>query len=744
MSSFENPFPYALDPFQQQACEAISNHQHVLVTAKTGSGKTLVGEYQIKQSLKKGKRVLYTTPIKSLSNQKFHDLKEMGVNVGIVTGDIKFAPQSDVVVMTTEILTNCLTSGDSSVISLENVDAVIFDEVHYICDPQRGKVWEQAIALLPAHINMVMLSATIAGASSFCAWIKCIKGPVVHVSGHTRVVPLTHRVFSETAYLEIQDKRETFNSGMYQSWLSHLDVQHKKVRDHAEKVKQRRRDGFFTPSVKTSKPATFQHRLNECITRNITRLPAIFFVFSRAKCEEFAHKVSANLLDSSDSTAASHILNFHLQPYPDVRASTQYFVMLSLIEKGVAFHHSGVLPVLKEIVEILFSREYVKVLFATETFAVGINMPAKTVVFTSYEKHSDSGVRMLTPSEYIQMAGRAGRRGKDVEGFVEYLPEKDPSTLEEVRRMMMGGCATLQSQMDFGYDFFLKNTNWTDVVKKTYWVVQQQSQNDMMRHEIAVMDSPVPANADALRTRMELEETITYSQNSRKKQAQKALQEWKDVHPFTDEECAAFKKWDLVQQRIHTLQRQIVEVDDLLQSLYPRIEFLQKEGFMKEPLSTYSAAIHEGHSILMAVAWHNKLFHALPVDQLVGCLAIFIEDEYEKTLLSPYSLTALNLLHSQQRRLETNGPIQGDYWNTGTWCDPAILWVRGHDISEICGQTIYEGTFVRNILKLANIVDEWIQLATISCDLEQLELTRTLRQTLIRGVVVPDSLYLRT
>ena len=217
-------YKFPLDPFQQHAVAAISRHENVLVTAKTGSGKTLVGEYQIAESLAKGKRVFYTTPIKSLSNQKFHDLKGMFPSVGIMTGDLKFRPDADVVIMTTEILRNLLFKADTATkelgitasLSLENLDAVVFDECHYINDRDRGAVWEETMILLPPTVNLVLLSATIESPELFASWLGELKQKPIHlISTQYRIVPLTHAVLRGTTIMSIMDNKERFEATLY-------------------------------------------------------------------------------------------------------------------------------------------------------------------------------------------------------------------------------------------------------------------------------------------------------------------------------------------------------------------------------------------------------------------------------------------------------------------------------------------------------------------------------------------------
>jgi superfamily II RNA helicase len=489
--AYEYKFP--LDPFQQHAVAAISRSENVLVTAKTGSGKTLVGEYQIAHSLKTGKRVFYTTPIKSLSNQKFYDLKQMFPDrVGIMTGDIKFKPDADIVIMTTEILRNLLykrgtkteSMGITASLSLDRLGAVVFDECHYINDRYRGSVWEETMILLPPEVNLVMLSATIDAPSEFASWLGQLKQvPINLISTEYRIVPLNHGVYRGDELLTVMDNKEHFEGGNYKAWLLWQKAQERNADQHKADVANRRRNGYEDgPVQRKSSVKAFPHQMNELIGRLDEKvlLPALFFVFSRKDCERYAKLVEHTLISSSDTAAVRHIIDFHLHKHEELQRLPQYHTLRSLLEKGIAFHHSGLLPVLKEIVEILFGKGFVKVLFATETFAVGINMPTKTVVFTGFRKYDDAidGMRLLNTDEYIQMAGRAGRRGKDTSGLVLYLPDRDPEELEDMRRMMTGKKSTFQSRMAFYYDFLLKtlqtdNLRWKDLMRDSYWFKRQ-------------------------------------------------------------------------------------------------------------------------------------------------------------------------------------------------------------------------------------------------------------------------------
>jgi superfamily II RNA helicase len=761
----ENPYKFPLDPFQKFAFDAINNHENVLVTAKTGSGKTIVGEYQIHTSLAKGKRVFYTTPIKSLSNQKFHDLKEVYGSVGIMTGDIKFAPQSEVVVMTTEILCNLLFKKDTpnevfTNLTLSDVDAVIFDEVHYINDPDRGKVWEQCMMLLPKGINLVLLSATIATPEPFGQWLSEVRGTNVHLISTTyRIVPLLHIVGSEQTVMDSKDK---FYPDIYRNWLKQLDIEKKKLKDHKEKVSDRRGNGYEDgPISRDVRDHSFLFQMNQKVREMQTKnlLPALFFSFSRTKCEEYAKKVEPDLLTSTETSAVKNIVEFYLHRYPHVIGSPQYHQLCTMLSKGIAFHHSGLIPMLKEIIEILFSRGLIKLLFATETFAVGINMPTKSVVFTSFNKRDEHGFRMLRTDEYIQMAGRAGRRGKDDKGFVFYLPDREPASVAEVQQMMTGRQMTVESKMDFDYNFILKSgENWKEIAEKSYWRAQHRKiiegcniQLEKLKVSMQKEEERISSiQSDECVVRSELELRVKNSVNVVKKDAQRSLEQWKNTHvgPVWKSVWEIYVGYRKISEEYFKLQQNTKNIEDYESEINMKIEFLKAFDFDNMPLSQLAANVHEGHVILMPLIFKNRLIHHLPVDKLIGCLALFIEgedDDIMTTYHNNHEITKIKEIRDMLQNYEDASRIEPTKWKLDLyWVDIAVMWMNGISAPDICKEyAIYEGNFIRAMLKLANLAEEWQTMATITSDIQQLELLTDIRQKIVRDVVIPDSLYLR-
>lgn len=778
-------YPYPLDSFQKHAVCAIEKGHNVLVTAKTGSGKTMVGEHLIAHMLAKEKRVFYTTPIKSLSNQKFHDLKQLFPSVGILTGDIKYRPDAQVVIMTTEILRNLLykensatrSLGMTALISLDNLGGVVFDECHYINDAERGKVWEETMILLDPKIQQVLLSATIDKPELFAKWLGDLKKVPMHLISTTyRIVPLLHQVMIAEQPQMVMDTH--FHEDAYRRWIQWREQKQKDADSHSRAVGVRRAGGYEDPVVKGAGGLpSYSHQLNTMVNvlerKNL--LPAIFFVFSRKDCEAYADKISANLLTSSESASVKHIWNFHLHNHTELETMPQAHTLMRLLEKGIAFHHSGLVPILREIVEIMFGKGLIKVLFATETFAVGINMPTKTVVFTDVEKFDNSGKRLLTTDEYLQMAGRAGRRGKDDVGHVFYLPTRDAVSLGEIKKMMTGVLNPVTSRMDFHYDFLLKaiqngHLKWEDILKNSYWMQQNQAAIELYRKEIVDLDAANKAmgiSADELLELFQWDTLVVNQQssvNATRKKATKNLEAWEEKHEGT--------RWATLKKLFPAWKKRDAEMGDMdetirgLEAYGKRIEnklrFLEDAGFLKEGKLTLSGTlateVNEGHALLLPTICTVSLEKNLSCEDLVCLLAGFLA-EGEKALDSAPHLTDLGLNNSVldllyladdyaselvEREQYFNSMSPESYWFLhGGWIDIARRWYNGEDASAICAEYgIYEGNFIRAMLKLGNLIEEWMNMLIYLKKTELLEKYKDVKEGILRGIVKPQSLYL--
>lgn len=430
LTDFLSVISFELDPFQRQACEALEDGHGVLVCAPTGAGKTVVGEFAVHLALTEGRKCFYTTPIKALSNQKFADLTARygAENIGLLTGDTSVNGGAPVVVMTTEVLRNMLYSGSST---LDGLAYVVMDEVHYLADRFRGPVWEEVILHLPEHVQVVGLSATVSNAEEFGEWLVAVRGDTTVVVDEHRPVPLWQHMLVGNQMLDLFEGDETharINSQVLRKTeeLARYHVPFSRGRNrNANNARAGRSSGFKPPSR-----TDMIQRLD-----NASLLPAIVFVFSRAGCDAaVAQTARAGLrLNSPEETEeVRRIIDEKTRDLPESDLGVLgFWEWREALERGIASHHAGLLPAFKETVEELFVRGLVKVVFATETLALGINMPARTVVLEKLVKYNGEAHVDLTPGEYTQLTGRAGRRGIDVEGHavVVWQPGIDPKSV---------------------------------------------------------------------------------------------------------------------------------------------------------------------------------------------------------------------------------------------------------------------------------------------------------------------------
>ncbi|XP_014445565.1 helicase SKI2W [Tupaia chinensis] len=446
-------WPFEPDAFQKQAILHLERHDSVFVAAHTSAGKTVVAEYAIALAQKHMTRTIYTSPIKALSNQKFRDFRNTFGDVGLLTGDVQLHPEASCLVMTTEILRSMLYSGSDVIRDLE---WVIFDEVHYINDAERGVVWEEVLIMLPDHVSIILLSATVPNALEFADWIGRLKRRQIFViSTAARPVPLEHYLFTGNSpktqgeLFLLLDSRGSFHTKGY---YAAVEAKKERMSKHAQTFGAKQPTHQGGPAQDRGVYLSLLGSL-----RARAQLPVVVFTFSRGRCDEQASSLTS--LDLTTSSEKSEIHLFLQRCLARLRGSDrqlpQVLHMSELLHRGLGVHHSGVLPILKEIVEMLFSRGLVKVLFATETFAMGVNMPARTVVFDSMRKHDGSTFRDLLPGEYVQMAGRAGRRGLDPTGTVILLCKARVPEMADLHRMMMGKPSQLQSQFRLTYTMIL-------------------------------------------------------------------------------------------------------------------------------------------------------------------------------------------------------------------------------------------------------------------------------------------------
>lgn len=503
-------FPFDLDIFQKRSIIRLERHQNVLVCAHTSSGKTVVAEYAIALGKKLGKRVFYTSPIKALSNQKYREFKQKFGDVGILTGDVSINPDSQCVIMTTEILQSSLYKNSEM---LNMVEWVVFDEVHYINDNERGHVWEEILILLPPRIGIVMLSATVPNYLDFAKWVGRIKNTTIYIQNTLkRVVPLEHKIFIATKQIFVaKDKSDKVLEENIHNAMKSLDEVNqrefknknnpktKKEREEFENkrlnqqreffkgIERKEKESFnrgqnsgyggqnsgggynnnngrnngggnFNNNFQNKNKITMTHMKLEEIVNFMFKndlTPAVIFVFSIKKIDEYAKLLSLDpRISRGESSQIIRFFDKCMSKLSDEdKKINQIQVMRRILPQGIGVHHAGLLPILKETIEILYSKGLIKILLATTSFSIGLNMPTRTVVFTDIQKFNEEKKEILSSSEYLQMCGRAGRRGIDQIGHIFLLmgDKKNPPLASDVSKMMGGMGTQVESKFRLSY-----------------------------------------------------------------------------------------------------------------------------------------------------------------------------------------------------------------------------------------------------------------------------------------------------
>ncbi|EJT42980.1 SKI2-like protein [Saccharomyces kudriavzevii IFO 1802] len=487
-------WPFELDTFQKEAVYHLEQGDSVFVAAHTSAGKTVVAEYAIAMAHRNMTKTIYTSPIKALSNQKFRDFKETfdDVDIGLITGDVQINPDANCLIMTTEILRSMLYRGADLI---RDVEFVIFDEVHYVNDQDRGVVWEEVIIMLPQHVKFILLSATVPNTYEFANWIGRTKQKNIYViSTPKRPVPLEINIWTKKELIPVINQNSEFLDANFRKHKEILNGDSTKgipsksdtgkggstarggrgggntrggrggrgnsTRGNANRGGSRgagamgsNKRKFFTQDGPSKK--TWPEIVNYLRKREL--LPMVVFVFSKKRCEEYADWLEGiNFCNNKEKSQIHMFIEKSITRLKkEDRDLPQILKTRSLLERGIAVHHGGLLPIVKELIEILFSKGFIKVLFATETFAMGLNLPTRTVIFSSIRKHDGNGLRELTPGEFTQMAGRAGRRGLDSTGTVIVMAYNSPLSLATFKEVTMGVPTRLQSQFTLTYNMIL-------------------------------------------------------------------------------------------------------------------------------------------------------------------------------------------------------------------------------------------------------------------------------------------------
>lgn len=573
---------YELDAFQERAIRAVDEGKSVIVAAPTGAGKTVIAEYAIEKAIAENKQIIYTAPIKALSNQKYRDFsKDYQDRIGIMTGDVIINPEAPILIMTTEIFRNIIFDAEEE--RLKNVSSVIFDEIHYINDIQRGTVWEESIIFAPQHIRFICLSATIPNFNEFADWMRSVRdAPIESVYESHRPVPLKVHIWVPGAGLKDLE------------YIKKMELE----KDPRRKI------------VKGGNVDIVHHLKRE------KRLPCLYFHFSRMGCEEYAQYFrGANLLAHDERRTALELFDEMCERF-SVQPRGQALLLRNLLKDGVSFHHAGVLPALKEILERLYTMGLIKLLFTTETFAVGINMPARSVIFHSLMKNDGISFRHLTAREFQQMAGRAGRRGIDDVGYAYACVSPRDANYEGVKQTLAKDAEDIESQFSLSYSSVLNlydtfGAEIFTVCEKSFNTFKTVSQVDALKKKTSEVQSEVESiksmecmhggSIERIVPFMELSDRIFRLTGKIKKRAARGAQskfrfneKIKQIKMEMEEikchDCERFKTCRNAYKRLSRLEKDIKEYgDEVIEVegsqkgiLEKKLNFLRKLGYLDD------------------------------------------------------------------------------------------------------------------------------------------------------------------
>ncbi len=806
-------YEFELSDFQKYAIEAIVEGHHVLVTAHTGSGKTLPAEFALNYFVEKKKRLIYTSPIKALSNQKYSEFcrKYPHISFGLMTGDIKINPDADVLIMTTEILMNSLflqtmdqltNNGlDFNINIQDELAGVVFDEVHYINDVERGQTWEKTILMLPKHVQMIMLSATIDSPESFAQWAQRgdTSKEVYLASTDKRVVPLTHYGYltiNEGAIKLIKDK--SIQQDIKKNTHKLIKIQSDKgvFDEDGYTILYRMNKLFKERSIFPKK----KHVLNNLalFLKNNEMLPAIGFIFSRKMVEICAMDITVSLLEDDSKIPytvrkeCDQIIR-KLPNYKEYLELPEYDQLVSLLEKGVGIHHSGMIPILREIVEIMISKKYIKLLFATESFAIGLDCPIKTAIFTSIHKYDGRNERILMAHEYTQMAGRAGRRGIDKIGNVVHcnnlfsLPSKT-----EYAKLMNGKPQSLVSKFRISYSLILSLLKSEQTLLDDY---MKFVENSMMSSKIVIELEQSRKSLDeafASKTRMEeqmkmlktpdeiLEQYITISstinglKNKKRKEAERQLENMRNEYRTLVTDVAYKESFAKLLSHVEKQEEETQYFENYIQMAIKNVcDVLKNEDFICVDENMYALTengkiasdIAEIHPLIAVTMMKNSnWFDTMSTEEIIGVLAVFTNVNVPKddriSIPTSYNnniLKCLEFIQKEYDRFEDIEEVSNIYSGfqyfealmydmpdlVNGWCycnnEQQCKYYLQNNVAE---KQISAGDFTKALLKISTIAKELAVVAEKMTQIDCLHKLTNVDSKILKYITTAQSLYI--
>lgn len=829
---FYTDYSYTLHDFQKWSVEAIASRNHVLICAPTGSGKTFGGDFALSFFHRLGKKTIYTCPIKALSNEKFYQFsrKYPHIRFGLITGDIRCNPDADVLIMTTEILHNKLVQlqhakedtdiknkNTSFEINIaEDLGCVVFDEIHMIGDEQRGTVWENTLMMLSPHIQIVGLSATLSNPERFATWIENRHDEkhddkygekeekdkkIVYLTKQTlRAVPLTHYAFiaaPSAIFKLVKDK--TVQEQVRNIIDKPLLLQNANGIFHETNYSNIRKTMalFEKNRVKVKRAYVLNQLCKHMVKEEM--FPALCYVFSRKQLEICAHEVSTNLLEFDSKIPytvereCDTILRERLPNFEEYLHLPEYVNLIKLLQKGIAIHHAGLMPVLKELVEILFARGFIKLLFCTETMSVGINLPVKTTIFTGISKYSgkDGGQhRLLHSFEMTQAAGRAGRLGQDAVGNVIHLNNlfSDVDSMS-YKNMLSGVPQHLKSQFRISYTMILQKLQQHSTISKTceyngsdYELISYANKS-MMYNDIQMVLSRLftelselksfvslsclKIDANVLLEYMECCEKLPKSVNKQRKQLEKIIAAMHDEYTKNalTADIAQYEKNRAHELKINLVQQAITMQQELVQTETTKgFQLLFKRGFFEsDTMQQVAQKIHEVSSLPFAemICNNNNNFitlNAIETVSVLSCFASVRVPEEKRVLLVPEdtnvnvknTLDYIRQLYDEYEEIESR-----EYMNTGEeytmqfdlisfvqeWCECKTPESCKLVLQKVGEKNIFTGEFVKALLKINSISAELEVVAEYLGNIVWLSILRQIPALTLKFVATNQSLY---
>ena len=768
-------YNFELSTWQQNAIWGILNHKNVIVSAPTGSGKTLPAEYAISHFTKLNKKIIYTTPIKALSNQKKFDFSKNfpDISIGILTGDIKDNPQADVILMTTEILKNYFDHNniyDEFDINIqEDVGMIIYDEAHYINDEGRGHIWEECFIKQPKNIPMLLMSATMSNINEISNWLEEItsREVLLSITNH-RIVPLEHYFWYnilESNVQKIKDKPLLALIDKYTNkpiLIKDKDTDYNvENHDNIQKIINKTRQLHIRP----------YYVLNNIVkyiqSRELT--PAICFLYSRNKVEEYAKYIETNLHVESKYTQiiqkeCEAILK-RLPNYKEYIILDEYNNLVKLLEKGVAIHHSGMIPVFKEMVEIMFSKNYVQLLFATETFSVGLNMPTKTVIFTNLYKFDGNYKRLLYNHEYTQQAGRAGRRGYDDKGVVIHLNNLfDFPTNFEYKSLLINKSPSVSSKFKLSYDLILNNN--IDVTHKSLMSLEMSKQNTEYEDQLNELNDTLSRINKTLSESPSYNVLEEYHELKVSNKHKQRLQNLKTEYTMIEQDYILYKEYLETFYTLNETKRYLQENNNYVQyylgfykNYLTKEDFLTKDNDELTPKGVIAKTLKEVHYLSMAkITIDTNYFKDFTPEQLIGIFSLFsnIKLENNETYIEDKKL--LNVFNTIEETIEHIKKLEGDnniysYINTTiqkTIPYYTMLWAKAENEKQCLNcinllynyENVYTGDFIKTLLKIINICKEYEIICNTLNQFELLQKIKLIYPLILKYFVTNKSLYI--